>query len=219
MAEKKLETDMAFFQTVQDFVAWKKEGMLPHFKPELRPDHPNFRDATAPIWRFPKRPDLCLEHRGGEARDAPNRRWISSSRCSPASSSASIRPTTMPRSICSTYRQKYGWNWMDRYIATSRTRSGSLPVARSVAAGENTSRSTLPRGCGHSSAMEVAFSAVDETPVFTLTGASSRTRHPERGEALSHLVPGQGAAGQVVGSFSSRSDAPLPQGLLSRSTS
>src|SRR5712675_1088363 len=31
---KKLETDMAFFQTVQDFVAWKKDGVLMAFKPD-----------------------------------------------------------------------------------------------------------------------------------------------------------------------------------------
>src|SRR5215831_10374919 len=28
MVEQKLEVDMAFFQTVQDFVAWKKQGKL-----------------------------------------------------------------------------------------------------------------------------------------------------------------------------------------------
>ncbi len=28
MAEKKLAVDMAFFQTVQDFVTWKKQGKL-----------------------------------------------------------------------------------------------------------------------------------------------------------------------------------------------
>src|SRR5260370_40525692 len=31
---RKLETDMAFFQTVQDFVAWKKDGVLMAFKPD-----------------------------------------------------------------------------------------------------------------------------------------------------------------------------------------
>src|SRR5215470_13714845 len=31
---KKLETDMAFFQTVQDFVQWKKDGVLAAYKPD-----------------------------------------------------------------------------------------------------------------------------------------------------------------------------------------
>src|ERR1700758_1065117 len=34
MADHKLAVDMAFFQTVQDFVKWKKEGKLLLFKPE-----------------------------------------------------------------------------------------------------------------------------------------------------------------------------------------
>src|SRR5689334_2692922 len=31
---RKLETDMAFFQTVQDFVQWKKDGVLAAYKPD-----------------------------------------------------------------------------------------------------------------------------------------------------------------------------------------
>ena len=33
LAANRLQVDMAFFQTVQDFVAWKKAGMLLPFKP------------------------------------------------------------------------------------------------------------------------------------------------------------------------------------------
>ena len=46
MAERKLEVDMAFFQTVQDFVTWKRQGKLLAFKPEgFDQIMPNFRDA------------------------------------------------------------------------------------------------------------------------------------------------------------------------------
>src|SRR5215472_5285854 len=34
LAARKLEVDMAFFQTAQDFVAWKRQGVLMNFKPE-----------------------------------------------------------------------------------------------------------------------------------------------------------------------------------------
>jgi ABC-type glycerol-3-phosphate transport system substrate-binding protein len=45
IAERKLEVDMAFFQTVQDFVSWKKQGRLLAFKPEgFDQIMPNFRD-------------------------------------------------------------------------------------------------------------------------------------------------------------------------------
>ena len=45
MASRKLEVDMAFFQTVQDFVAWKRKGVLLAFKPDgFEQVLPNFRD-------------------------------------------------------------------------------------------------------------------------------------------------------------------------------
>src|SRR6478752_4006135 len=45
MADKKLAVDMAFFQTVQDFVTWKKQGRLLAFKPEgFDQVMANFRD-------------------------------------------------------------------------------------------------------------------------------------------------------------------------------
>ena len=46
MADGKLAVDMAFFQTVQDFVGWKKRGELASFKPDgFDQIYPNFRDA------------------------------------------------------------------------------------------------------------------------------------------------------------------------------
>jgi ABC-type glycerol-3-phosphate transport system substrate-binding protein len=45
MADGKLAVDMAFFQTVQDFVAWKRRGQLLSFKPDgFDQIYPNFRD-------------------------------------------------------------------------------------------------------------------------------------------------------------------------------
>jgi len=45
LAAKKLVVDMAFFQTVQDFVAWKKAGVLLPFKPDgYDKIDPRFRD-------------------------------------------------------------------------------------------------------------------------------------------------------------------------------
>jgi ABC-type glycerol-3-phosphate transport system substrate-binding protein len=54
MADKKLAVDMAFFQTVQDFVKWKKEG-----KPSTSSPTASTRSIrtsairTAPTWRYP----------------------------------------------------------------------------------------------------------------------------------------------------------------------
>jgi hypothetical protein len=57
MADRKLEVDMAFFQTVQDFVSWKKQGRLLAFKPEgFDQIKPSFRDEDGTYMA------LCLQH-------------------------------------------------------------------------------------------------------------------------------------------------------------
>src|SRR5205807_3750686 len=53
MAENKLAVDMAFFQTVQDFVKWKQEGKLLAFKPDgFEQLYPNFRDPDGAYMSF-----------------------------------------------------------------------------------------------------------------------------------------------------------------------
>src|SRR5262249_14382415 len=43
--DRKLDVDMAFFQTVQDFVGWKRQGVLLNFKPDgYEQISPAFRD-------------------------------------------------------------------------------------------------------------------------------------------------------------------------------
>ena len=53
MAAGKLEVDMAFFQTVQDFVTWKQAGQAHGVQARgLRPDPCRITvTRTAPIWR------------------------------------------------------------------------------------------------------------------------------------------------------------------------
>ena len=71
MADRKLQVDMAFFQTVQDFVTWKKQGKLLAFKPEgFDQIMPNFRDENGDLHGAERqRAYLCLQHlqssRGG----------------------------------------------------------------------------------------------------------------------------------------------------------
>ena len=60
MADRKLEVDMAFFQTVQDFVSWKKQGRLLAFKPEGF-DHPSATVVGEPTRRDLQRPKSSHE--------------------------------------------------------------------------------------------------------------------------------------------------------------
>ncbi|MEA3026604.1 MAG: hypothetical protein QOF91_1889, partial [Alphaproteobacteria bacterium] len=141
MAEKKLAVDMAFFQTVQDFVAWKKQGKLLNFKPEgFGQILPNFRDDDGAYMA------------------------LSANALTYAYNTAAVRPEDAPKSaldflkpmfqgkVISVYPadddaalylfhgivKKYGWDWMDKYTANKPNYvQGHLPVARSVASGEN----------------------------------------------------------------------------------
>jgi ABC-type Fe3+ transport system substrate-binding protein len=95
--------------------------------------------------------------------------------------------------------QKYGWGWMDKYMASKPNFiQGHLPVARSVAAGENiatfdASSSVWP--FKREGKLEIVWSRVDETPVFTLTGGIFKDApHPNARQALLSLVSRQGAA-------------------------
>ena len=129
LAAGKLEVDFAFFQTVQDFVNWKKRGELLAFKPDgFDQIIPTCAIRTAPIWRsrlspspMPITPISCAP------RTCRNRRSTSSSPRFKASSSASIRTMTTPRSIYSTLscRSTVGAGWIATW-PTSRTSSRAI---------------------------------------------------------------------------------------------
>jgi ABC-type Fe3+ transport system substrate-binding protein len=218
---RKLETDMAFFQTVQDFVAWKKDGVLMAFKPEgFDKILPNFRDDDGTYMA------------------------LSANALTYAYNTKAVRPEDVPKSaldflkpvfagkLTSVYPhdddaalylfhlivQKYGWDYMAKYMANKPNFvQGHLPVARSVATGENiatldASSSVWPfKRAGQP--IEVVFSAADETPVFTLTGGIFKDApHPNAAKLYLSwfLAPEQQAK---VGSFSSRGDVPPPEGF------
>ena len=78
--------------------------------------------------------------------------------------------------------QKYGWSWMDRYMANKPYFiQGHLPVARAIADGKMTATldATVTTAGGlkrEGAPIEIAFSEEDESPVSPSPAASSRTR-------------------------------------------
>lgn len=221
MKERKLEVDMAFFQTVQDFVAWKREGVLQAFKPEgFEEIMPNLRDADGTYMALSA---IALTY-------AYNTRLVAAEDV-PRSALDFLKPVFRGRLI-SVYPhdddaalylfhlivKKYGWDYMDRYMANQPSFiQGHLPVARSVASGENmatldASSSIWPfKRAGQP--VEVLFSPVDETPVFTLTGGVFKDApHPNAAKLyLSwYLAKEQQTR---LGTFSSRLDVPPPPGF------
>jgi ABC-type Fe3+ transport system substrate-binding protein len=220
MAEGKLEVDMAFFQTVQDFVTWKKQGKLLNFKPDgFDQIYPNFRD-----------PDGAYMS-------------LSANALTYAYNTAAVKPEDAPKSALDFLKpmfqgkmiavypadddaalylfhlivKKYGWSWMDKYTANKPNYiQGHLPVARSVASGESlatfdASSSVWP--FKREGKLEIVFSPVDPTPVFTLTGGIFKdSPHPNAAKLyLTWFLAKEQQA--RVGSFSSRRDVPPPEGF------
>jgi ABC-type Fe3+ transport system substrate-binding protein len=177
IADRKLEIDMAFFQTVQDFVTWKTQGKLLAFKPDgFDQIMPNFRDEDGAYLALSANA-LTYAYNTARVRaeDAPK---SAQDFLKPmfAGSVITVYPADDDAALYLYHLivQKYGWGWMDKYMATKPNFiQGHLPVARSVASGENiatfdASSSVWP--FKREGKLEIVWSPVDETPVFTLTG-------------------------------------------------
>ena len=104
LAAERMETDLAIFQTIQDFGKWKKAGALLLFKPEgsgtidaaYKDEDGAFTAVSVNTVVYAYNTASCLRPR------CRNPRSIFSSPGFGASSSPPIRPKTTPPSRCST---------------------------------------------------------------------------------------------------------------------
>jgi len=220
MAEKKLAVDMAFFQTVQDFVTWKRQGKLTAFKPDgFDQILPNFRDPDGAYMSFSANAlTYAYNTAAVKPEDAPKSaldflkpmfagKVIT---CYPADDDATLY-------LFHVIVQKYGWDWMTKFTANKPNYvQGHLPVARSVATGENIATfdaSSSVWEFKRQGKLEVVWSPEDETPVFTLTGGIFKDApHPNAAKLFLTwlLEPEQ----QVrTGTWSSRGEVPPPAGF------
>jgi len=220
IAEKRLAVDMAFFQTVQDFVTWKKQGKLLAFKPDgFDQIYPNFKD-----------PDGAYMS-------------LSANALTYAYNTAAVKPEDAPKSALDFLKpmfagkvitcyphdddatlylfhvivQKYGWSWMEKFTANKPNYvQGHLPVARSVANGENIATfdaSSSVWEFKRQGKLDVVWSPEDETPVFTLTGGIFKDApHPNAAKLYLTWFLAKEQQGRL-GSFSSRADVAPPEGF------
>ena len=220
MADQKLQVDMAFFQTVQDFGTWKKRGKLLAFKPEgFDQIMPNFRDEDGAYMALSANA-LTYAYNTSKVRaeDAPK---SAQDFLKPmfAGKVITVYPADDDATLYLFYLivQKYGWGWMDKYMVTKPNFiQGHLPVARSVVSGENiatfdASSSVWP--FKPEGKPEIVWSPVDETPVFTLTGGIFKDApHPNAAKLYLTWFLAKEQQSRV-GSFSSRVDVPPPEGF------
>jgi ABC-type Fe3+ transport system substrate-binding protein len=219
---KKVETDLLVFQTVQDFVAWKKRGVLLRFKPE------DFDKIGA-----------AFKDKDGA--------WIGVN-ANPlfyGYNSASMKPEDLPKSaldflkpqfrgkIVSAYPadddatlydfhlivEKYGWGYMKKYMAQQpRFIQGHLGVARSLGSGESLVSFDNSGGSTATAAREggkigLAAPAADRLPVFfTAEGILKDAPHPNAAKLYVTWFLSKEQQGRT-GTYSSRSDVAPPAGL------
>jgi ABC-type Fe3+ transport system substrate-binding protein len=222
LAAGKMEVDFAFFQTVQDFVDWKRRDKLLAFKPDgFDQLIPNLRDPDGGYMAFAT---IAIAH-------AYNTNLVRTEDV-PKSALDFLKPAFQGRLI-SVYPhdddaalylfhlivQKYGWAWMDRYMANKpHFIQGHLPVARAIAEGKMaatldatiTTAGALKR---EGAPIEIAFSPEDETPVFTVTGGIFKDApHPNAAKLFLtwYLAKEQQSR---LGTFSARLDVPPPAGF------
>ncbi len=221
MKAKKLEVDMAMFQTVQDFVAWKKEGQLLNFKPEgFDQIDPSFRDedgayTTAKVNQLVYAYNSMLvapQDVPKSALDFLKPKFMGKLiTCYPADDDATLY-------LFYTIVQKYGWEYMDKYMANKPNFvQGHLSVARRIGDGTDiatfdaTSSADAVKATGKP--IESVFSQDDATPLFTLTaGIFKGAPHPNAAKLFLTWYMAKEQQSRT-GVFSARRDVPPPKGL------
>ena len=221
LATGKLEADFAAFQTMQDFVRWKQQGLLLEFKPQgFDKIDASFKDPGGAFvaiqvnaMPYAYNPNLVKpEDVPRSALDFLNPRFKGKVvSCYPADDDATLYDFY---SIV----QKYGWSYMDRYMANQPNFiQGHLGVVRSIASGENlvtfdtiASISTDQKNLGLTQA--VAFPQSDPLPIWPFTAAIFKSAPHSNAAKLFlswYLSP---EVQSKSGTWSPRSDVPAPNG-------
>jgi ABC-type Fe3+ transport system substrate-binding protein len=219
LADGKLAVDFAVFQTLQDFVRWKQKGVLLEFKPQgFDKIDPSFKDASGAFvavqvnaHAYAYNPNLVKpEDVPRSALDFLNPRFKGKVvACYPADDDATLY-------VFYSLVQKYGWSYMDRYMANQPNFiQGHLGVVRSIASGESlvtfdtiASTSMDQKNLGLTQA--VAFPQSDPLPIWPLTAAIFKSApHPNAAKLfLSWYLSPEWQS--KTGNWSPRSDVPAP---------
>ena len=222
LTKKKLETDLTILQSIQDFARWKKQGALLFFKPEGSDKiDPAYKDEDGAFTAVSVNPIVYAHNTKlvppaevpKSALDFLTDRFLSQLvTTDPAEDDAAL-------AIFNLIVTKYGWDYMDKYLAQKPTfvTTGHEAVSNAIAAGEKLatfdSTSTTWRLKREGKPIEPVFSQADDTPIF-LVGAAIFKDAPHPNAAKLYLTWYLAKEQQSrSGAFSARSDVPPPAGL------
>jgi ABC-type Fe3+ transport system substrate-binding protein len=219
--DKRVDADIVSFQTIQDFVGWKRAGELLPFKfddfslfdPQYTdPDGAFVASSLYPL-TYGYNPTLI------SPADVPKsavdflkpglRGKVIT--CYPHDDDATLY-------LFYTLVQKYGWNFIDRYMAMEPSFvEGHLGVVQAITAGRKSatfdcSAHTAMDVKDKGGAIDVAFSKIDPIPVFYSTNAILRDApHPNAAKLFInfYLSREQQIANDT---WSARRDVPPPRG-------
>ena len=222
IADKRMESDLAIFQTIGDFVRWKREGALLAFRPQGSDTiDPAFKDEDGAFTTVSV----------NMVAYAYNTRLVAPADV-PKSALDFLRPAFQGRLITTdpgeddagllTFRgivEKYGWEYMDKYMAQNPAfvTNGHATVSNAVAAGAALatfdSTSTTPRLKRDGKPIEAVLSQADAIPVFLVAAAIFKDAPHPNGAKLFldwYLAKEQQSR---TGTFSARADVPPPDGF------
>ncbi|HEX9462171.1 MAG TPA: extracellular solute-binding protein [Alphaproteobacteria bacterium] len=222
LAAKKLDVDMAMFQTLGDFVRWKKQGVLLAFRPAgSEKIDKSFKDTDGAYTAvqvnahpYVYNPALVKpEDVPKSAKDFLKPQFRGKLVAAyPADDDATLY-------VFDSIVKKYGWSYMDRYMANQPNFiQGHLGVQRSIASGDNavTLDAILSIALdlrAHGQPQSIAISTVDPLPIWPyVAGIFKAARHPNAAKLFLtwFLEPEQQ---RNMGTWSPRSDVDPPAGL------
>lgn len=221
LRDNDVTADILSFQTIQDFVGWKRAGELLPFKfDDFAQYDPHYTD---PDGAFVASSLFPLTYGYNPTLVGPAD--------VPTSALDFLRPALRGKAITCyphdddatlylfyTLVQKYGWDYIDRYMASEPSFvEGHLGVVQAIAAGRklatfDCSARVAIDAKNHGGAIDVAFSTVDPIPVFYNTmGILRRAPHPNAAKLFItfYLSKAQQIANNT---WSARRDVPPPPG-------
>ena len=219
---KKVETDLAILQTIQDFVAWEKRGLLQHFKPAGFDKINNLEKDKDGAWiAVTKNPILYGYNTEQVPRSEVPQLATDFLRERFRGKLVSAYPADDDATLFAfgTVVEKYGWSFMTQYMKQQpKFVQGHLGVARSIGSGESiasfdvtVSAALNAQRAGGKIAMTGPTD--DYVPVFfTAEAILKDAPHPSTAKLFVTWFLSKEWQSQA-GGYSSRSDVPPPAGL------
>jgi ABC-type Fe3+ transport system substrate-binding protein len=220
---QKVETDVLIFQTVQDFVAWNKRGLLMHFKPEgFETIGASAKDKDGAWIAVNANPLFYGYNTEHVAVDEVPKSALDFLKPQFKGKLISAYPADDDATLYDfhTIVQKYGWDYMDRYMAQQpQFIQGHLGVARSLGSGESLASFDNTAGSNNTVKREggkIALAAPVDDPLpmfFTSETILKDAPHPNAAKLYVSWFLSKEQQSRI-GVYSSRSDVPPPAGMM-----